>query len=258
MTASQSASVCSTASFSIAMPALLMSTLTGPSAASAASIAVAIEAVSVTSICTAMARPPFAKISSSRLFSLAVWRAASTTAAPCADSTRANCRPSPCDAPVTRMVSLLTSNRPAMTISLSDSVIIDTDDFRDRKPDLFTRIGERRIVRKTRELPPMNSFDVVVYVGLVVAVVTGFNAGLLRSAVTILAYLIAMPIAVWAMSMVSPAVEGKLGSPWAQNSLLFFGIFLVAGIVLGKLMRMALDETIGPDAGLGDRLDGAV
>ena len=49
----------------------------------------------------------------------------------------------------------------------------------------------------------------LVYVGLVVAVVTGFNAGLLRSAVTILAYLIAMPIAVWAMSMVSPAVEGK-------------------------------------------------
>ena len=33
----------------------------------------------------------------------------------------------------------------------------------------------------------MNSFDAVVYLGLVVAVVTGFNAGLLRSAVTILA-----------------------------------------------------------------------
>jgi len=28
----------------------------------------------------------------------------------------------------------------------------------------------------------MNTFDVLVYVGLVVAVVTGFNAGLLRSA----------------------------------------------------------------------------
>jgi membrane protein required for colicin V production len=104
----------------------------------------------------------------------------------------------------------------------------------------------------------MNSFDVVVYVGLVVAVVTGFNAGLLRSAVTILAYLIAMPIAVWAISMLSPSVEGKLNSPLMQNSLLFFGIFLITGIVLGKLMRMALDETIGPEAGLGDRLAGAV
>jgi membrane protein required for colicin V production len=103
----------------------------------------------------------------------------------------------------------------------------------------------------------MNSFDAVIYIGLVLAVVTGFNAGLLRSAVTILAYLIAMPIAVWAMSLVSPAIDGNLGSLLTQNSLLFFGIFLVIGMVLGKLTRMALDETIGPGAGIGDRLGGA-
>jgi membrane protein required for colicin V production len=101
----------------------------------------------------------------------------------------------------------------------------------------------------------MNSFDAVVYLGLVVAVVTGFNAGLLRSAVTILAYLIAMPIAVWIMSLISPQIDGKLDSPRAQNSLLFFGVFLIAG--LGKLMRMALDKTIGSEAGIGDRLAGA-
>ena len=101
----------------MAMPALLMSTLTGPSAASALSIALPIEAISVTSICTATARPPLPRISSSRLFSLAVCRAASTTAAPCAESTRANCRPSPCEAPVTRMISLLTSNKPDMSSS---------------------------------------------------------------------------------------------------------------------------------------------
>src|SRR6201991_190179 len=104
----------------------------------------------------------------------------------------------------------------------------------------------------------MNSFDVIVYVGLIVAAITGFNAGLLRSAVTILAYLIAMPIAVWMTSMVSPSVDGRLSLPLMQNSLLFFGIFLIAGIVLGKLMRMALDETIGPESGIGDRLAGAV
>jgi membrane protein required for colicin V production len=103
----------------------------------------------------------------------------------------------------------------------------------------------------------MNSFDAVVYVGLLIAIVTGFNAGLLRSAVTILAYLVAMPIAVWVMSLVSPDIDGKLGSPLAQNSLLFFGIFLIAGIVLGKLMRMALDDAIGPQTGIGDRLAGA-
>jgi membrane protein required for colicin V production len=104
----------------------------------------------------------------------------------------------------------------------------------------------------------MNSFDAVVYLGLIIAVVTGFKAGLLRSVVTILAYLIAMPIAVWIMTLVWPQIDGKLNSPFMQNPLLFFGIFLIAGIVLGKLMRMALDETIGPEAGIADRLAGAV
>jgi membrane protein required for colicin V production len=103
----------------------------------------------------------------------------------------------------------------------------------------------------------MNSFDAVVAIGLAVAVVTGFNAGLLRSAVTIFGYLLAMPIAVWIMSLVSPQFEGRFGAPLTQNSLLFFAIFLAAGIVLRKLLRMMLDETIGPGAGTGDRLAGA-
>ena len=103
----------------------------------------------------------------------------------------------------------------------------------------------------------MNIFDAVVYAGLAIAVITGFNAGLLRSAVTILAYLIAMPIAVWAMSLVSPDIGGQPGEPLTRNSLLFFAVFLIAGMVLGKLMRMALDDAIGPGAGVGDRLAGA-
>ena len=103
----------------------------------------------------------------------------------------------------------------------------------------------------------MNSFDAVVAIALLVAVVTGFNAGLLRSAVTILGYLVAMPIAVWIMSLVSPQFDSKLGTPPTQNSLLFFAIFLLAGMGLAKLMRMALDETIGHEAGIGDRLAGA-
>jgi membrane protein required for colicin V production len=103
----------------------------------------------------------------------------------------------------------------------------------------------------------MNSFDAAVSLGLVVAVVTGFNAGLLRSAVTILAYLIAMPIAISAMSLMYPHIGGNISSPLTQNLLLLFGIFLIVGIVLGKGMRMALDDTIGPGAGIGDRLAGA-
>lgn len=103
----------------------------------------------------------------------------------------------------------------------------------------------------------MNSFDAVVYLALLMAAVTGFNAGLLRSGVTILAYLIAMPVAVWVMSSISPQIDSKISSPLTQNWPLFFGIFLIAGIVLGKMMRMALNEAIGPGAGIGDRLAGA-
>jgi len=103
----------------------------------------------------------------------------------------------------------------------------------------------------------MNVFDAAIYAALVIALVTGFNAGLLRSAITILAYLVAMPIAVWAMSLVSHDNNAQPGSPLTQDSVIFFGVFLVAGMVLGKLMRMALDDTIGPGAGIGDRLAGA-
>ena len=86
----------------------------------------------------------------------------------------------------------------------------------------------------------MNGFDAAIYIGLVIALVTGFNAGLLRSAVTILAYLIAMPIAVWAMSLVSTLIDSQSGaSPWAQNSLLFFAIFLICGMALGDRLAGA-------------------
>ena len=106
----------------------------------------------------------------------------------------------------------------------------------------------------------MNSFDAVVYLGLTIAVVTGFNTGLLRSAITILAYLVAMPIAVWLaplMSPSSPQTGGQLALPFAQNPLLFFGAFFVIGAVLGKVARMTLDDAIGSEAGIGDRLGGA-
>ena len=101
----------------------------------------------------------------------------------------------------------------------------------------------------------MNSFDIVVCGATLAAVIMGFNAGLLRSAVTILAYLIAMPIAVWATSLITRDTSGVA---LMQNPLPFFGAFLAAGIVLGKLMRTAIDETIGTQPGVADRLGGAV
>ena len=101
----------------------------------------------------------------------------------------------------------------------------------------------------------MNSFDVVVGAATIAAMIMGFNSGLLRSGVTILAYLIAMPIAVWVTSMVTHDTSPLV---LVQNPLPFFGTFLVAGIVLGKLMRMLVDETIGSEPGIADRLGGSV
>ena len=109
-------------------------------------------------------------------------------------------------------------------------------------------------------------FDAAVYLVMFVAVCAGFRAGFLRSAVTIFSYLAAMPIAAMATSLISPAFAGQSGAPWsnaqsldpwARNSILFFGIFLVAGIVLGYLLRLAVSETVGARIGIPDRLAGS-
>jgi membrane protein required for colicin V production len=104
----------------------------------------------------------------------------------------------------------------------------------------------------------MNSFDAAISLCLVFAVVTGFNTGLVRSAVTILGYVVAAPIAMWTMSALSPPASGNLASVLVQNGFVFFGIFLLAGIALGKLARLAVDEATGTQAGIVDRLCGGV
>jgi membrane protein required for colicin V production len=107
------------------------------------------------------------------------------------------------------------------------------------------------------EILCMNGFDAAISICAIFAVVTGFNVGLLRSTATILGYLSAMPVAVATTSLVSPALAGQSGPPWAQNSLLFVGIFLVCGVALAAVLRMAVSEAIGPSVSLADRVAGA-
>jgi membrane protein required for colicin V production len=102
----------------------------------------------------------------------------------------------------------------------------------------------------------MNTFDLAVFIGLAVAVFSGFSTGLLRSAITIVAYLFAMPIAVWVMSYVPP-LDDQHVSPLGHNSGFFLGAFLITGMALGKLARMMVDEAIGDDPGIADRFGGA-
>ncbi|EIG60890.1 membrane protein required for colicin V production [Bradyrhizobium sp. JR4.1] len=102
----------------------------------------------------------------------------------------------------------------------------------------------------------MNSFDLAVYAAFVIAIGFGFRTGLLGSAMTILAYLLAAPIAVALMPLIVPQVAGNPNAPLLQNWLWFFVIFVVVGMLFGHLGRLALSDTIR-QAGIGDRLGGA-
>ena len=104
----------------------------------------------------------------------------------------------------------------------------------------------------------MNSFDAVVYLVALVAIISGFNAGLLRSIATIMGYLAAMPVAMAAMPYASRMLADKLDAGGAQNSLTFFAIFLLVGMALGALLRTAISETVGPRISLPDRLAGSM
>jgi membrane protein required for colicin V production len=110
---------------------------------------------------------------------------------------------------------------------------------------------------------PMNAFDATIYgIGLI-AVVSGFRAGLLRSLATIMGYLAAMPIAVAATPFVARLVTrtpatSAAASFDAANSGLFFVVLLGTGIVLGALLRAAVSETVGERINPLDRLAGAL
>ena len=103
----------------------------------------------------------------------------------------------------------------------------------------------------------MNSFDAIIVILTLVAVVAGFKAGLLRSLATILGYLLAMPFAVAIAPRISVLVAGRTELSFVQNALLQSATFIVAGMLLGALARSAVSEAIGPEIGVVDRVAGA-
>ena len=107
----------------------------------------------------------------------------------------------------------------------------------------------------------MNPFDAVVLGLALVAVVTGFSAGLLRSLATILAYVIAAPIALAVSPMVAAFLTERalLPTDIVPNAASYVPlvVLLVVAFVLGSLMRGAVGATAGR-MGIIDRLLGAV
>ena len=107
----------------------------------------------------------------------------------------------------------------------------------------------------------MNAFDVIVIAAAVVAIVIGFNAGLLRSLATILAYLIAAPIAVAITPRLTTLIPGgsmsfNQTSP-NQTWLVLCVAFIAVGLIMSAVLRAAVGEFVGPDISLFDRMAGA-
>jgi membrane protein required for colicin V production len=103
----------------------------------------------------------------------------------------------------------------------------------------------------------MNRFDAVIYCLAIVAIVSGFRAGLLRSVATIVGYAAAMPIALTTAPLLAPLLGGKSQAAWTQDSFLVVGLFLAIGILLGALLRAAVGEIAGDDVHVTDRLAGS-
>lgn len=105
---------------------------------------------------------------------------------------------------------------------------------------------------------PINLFDAAVYVCLLVAVVSGFRTGLLRSLATIFGYLAAAPVAVVAAPYLTPFMIEQFKVPPAQTGLVFAALFLAIGFVLGVLLRLAVSEIAGANISMPDRMAGAM
>jgi membrane protein required for colicin V production len=103
----------------------------------------------------------------------------------------------------------------------------------------------------------VSPFDIVVFAVGVVAIVLGFNAGLLRSLATIFGYVAAAPTA----ATVTPSVtrfafaDTQLSPDQAWWALCI--VFIVIGVVLSALLRTAVKDYIGPEIGPFDRVAGA-
>lgn len=101
----------------------------------------------------------------------------------------------------------------------------------------------------------LNLIDLAVAAAALVAAITGFRAGLIRSLAMILGYVSAMPLALWGAERAAPALGGAAGL--SQNALVFFGLFLAAGFLIGTLLQVAVNDLFGSGITVPDRLAGS-
>lgn len=106
--------------------------------------------------------------------------------------------------------------------------------------------------------PAINSFDAVIGTLALLAAVMGYSTGLLRSMATIFGYLAAAPVAVAATPLVTTFAAGSPNTEQLPQWIVFCAVLIIAGMVLGGLLRTALRAVVGPTISLPDRLAGAM
>src|ERR1019366_4453027 len=104
----------------------------------------------------------------------------------------------------------------------------------------------------------INPFDGAIYLYLFAAVVMGFMTGMLRSLATIFGYAAAMGLAVALAPRLTSILNEQLKLPPTQPWLVFAGIFVVTGILLGALLRHSVNQMVGPNVSIPDRVAGAL
>ena len=105
---------------------------------------------------------------------------------------------------------------------------------------------------------PINTFDAAIYIFLFLAVVMGFMTGLLRSLATIFGYVAAMGIVVALTPQLAPLLGTQFKLSPAQTWIALGVIFVVAGIAMSALLRVFVNEMIGPNVSIPDRAAGAM
>ncbi|OQW60764.1 MAG: hypothetical protein A4S14_03075 [Proteobacteria bacterium SG_bin9] len=104
----------------------------------------------------------------------------------------------------------------------------------------------------------MNPFDIAVYVLLAAALIVGYRAGVIRSAATILAYAMAVPLAITLTPRIAAMMTSTPASNAIYSSSIFIGLLLIGGILISLVLRLAIDEAIGPTPSVPDRIAGSV
>src|SRR5262245_13609119 len=83
-----------------------------------------------------------------------------------------------------------------------------------------------------------NLFDLAIYVCLFVAVVMGFMTGLLRSLATIFGYVCGLGVAMVAAPKLTSLLATFLKSAPPPTWIVLIATFVVAGMVIGALLRL--------------------